>query len=223
MRFTETNYLWVPAHRHLVSLSKGCRVADVGGKLGSKWQLDNSTTIGWEGDVKVDLDNFTDTSWLDGIDFVHSRHTLEDLANPERLIKAMQQVPSGWIECPSPLAENTADLQVEGFRGYVHHRWFVGTDNGELVLIPKYPSICTIQMTAPRDLVKLLELAIHWNVYYEWSPENPLKYRILKHGVDFDVNDQKTYVELIIQLESNTIRDNQSKPFYTPAPQEVIA
>jgi len=216
------NYTWIPARQYLSRLSEGCRVADIGGRVGDEWHLDNATVIGWEGDIKVDLDNFTDTSWLDGIDFAHSRHTLEDLANPERLIKAMQQVPSGWIECPSPLAEITKS-GVDGLMGYLHHRWIVGTKLGALILIPKYPVLCEIQVEVFKWATDLLVYPIHWNSYYQWSPGQPPKYCVLKHGVDFDLNDTNAYMELIFDLVESTISDNQSKPFYEPAPQEAIA
>ena len=59
------------------------------------------------------------------VDFLYSRHTLEDLHNPLHLCREMNRVAkAGYIEVPSPASEfcRGVDGGKPHYRGYVHHR-----------------------------------------------------------------------------------------------------
>ena len=64
------------------------------------------------------------------IDFIYSRHTLEDIQNPNfAMSEIIRCCKSGYIETPSPLIEVTKG--VDGYNnnnlysGYLHHRYII--------------------------------------------------------------------------------------------------
>jgi len=82
-------------------------------------------------------------------DFSICSHTLEDLRNPQLVLKMLPRISKrGYIEIPSKFAElgvfenfapqDQAACGLSGpYCGYMHHRWIFSVQNGELVLFPK--------------------------------------------------------------------------------------
>lgn len=120
-------------------------------------------------------------------DFVYCRHVIEDLHNPEPLLKEMQRIGrAGYIECPSPVAELCFGVDAEPlgryYRGYMHHLWIVWTEGETLCLTPKY----TLAQVVPLELVQLESLLNRrelWNVGAFW--QDSFKWRILLHERDY--------------------------------------
>lgn len=104
-------------------------------------------------------------------DFVYARHILEDMYNPFPLIKEMQRVGrSGYIECPSPIAElgRGVDGGSPPFRGYHHHRFVVWVFGKELRLMSKYPMVEYLKFEEAK-IDALLAQDRYWNSYYLWD------------------------------------------------------
>lgn len=120
-------------------------------------------------------------------DFVFARHILEDMFNPFPLIKEMQRVgKSGYIECPSPIAEigRGVDGGSPPFRGYHHHRFIVWVFGNELRFISKYAFIEYCRFNE-EQAEQLLKEDRYWNSYYLWNDtinavhrQSPLDYNI---------------------------------------------
>ncbi len=137
--------------------------------------------------VKCDLANEPLPYGDKEMDFVFCRHTLEDMFNPFPLIKEMSRVgKSGYIECPSPIAEigRGVDGGSPPFRGYHHHRFVVWQFNTELRFISKYPFIeyCRFDEAAVDEMLKQDR---YWNTYHLWTDsinavhrQSPLDYSI---------------------------------------------
>lgn len=150
-------------------------------------------TVGWEADRKVDLDNdplpYDDQS----VDFVYCRHTIEDLANPEHLLREIRRVAkAGYIETPSPKAELTRGVDAYGTHlGYTHHRWLVFQQKDKkLLLLPKYPII--ERLPIPDQWERLKNGPAMWNTEYFWT--GPLNFKVLKNELDFHLGriDERT-------------------------------
>lgn len=144
-----------------------------------------TTTVGWDGDVKRDLER----SALElAASFVYCRHTIEDLANPEHLLSEIATLGcDGYIETPSPLAELTrgVDAWLAPHRGYLHHRWLVWSHEGVLYLLPKYP---IVELTPEFDCTAELNQGPQcWNTHHLW--EGRLKYKVLRNEQDFKMSD----------------------------------
>jgi len=146
-------------------------------------------------DVNQDPLPFDDKS----IDFVYCRHTLEDIYDPVWLCREMSRVgKAGYIETPSPIAECTrgVDASKPPWRGYIHHRYIIWPENGELLILPKAPVIEHLEFTDESVTVNLLNQGpLHWNTYFFW--EGDLKFRLLQHDRDFKL--QSNYGELLIR------------------------
>jgi SAM-dependent methyltransferase len=76
-------------------------------------------------------------------DLVLCGHTIEDLSDPEPLLKEMERIGRrGVIECPSRLTEQTIGVRdrERTSPGHPHHHWIVDVSGGELVLFSKADS-----------------------------------------------------------------------------------
>ncbi len=95
-------------------------------------------------DIDVEKLPFEDKS----IDFIYSRHTLEDIQNPDFAMKEIIRVAnSGYIETPSPMVEITKGVDFSSistnYSGYIHHRYIVWSniEKCEIHFLPKYNAI----------------------------------------------------------------------------------
>ncbi|MBS0630862.1 MAG: methyltransferase domain-containing protein [Verrucomicrobia bacterium] len=78
--------------------------------------------------------------------FSHCSHTLEDLANPEPLLRELVRVSQrGLLVCPSRLSEQTAGSsnRITNRQGHPHHHWIVDTENGRPVFYAKADSLAS--------------------------------------------------------------------------------
>lgn len=148
--------------------------------------------VDYPGEVhEIDLDRDA-LPFNDGaVDYLYCRHTLEDLNNPEHLLREIARVArGGFIETPSPIAECCRGVDAPGSqhkgRGYIHHRSLLWSYEGVLYVLPKFPAINDLQL----DEVQLVELLnqspAFWNTYHVWEGE--LKFKVLRHEIDFSVN-----------------------------------
>lgn len=134
--------------------------------------------------IKFDL-NFHKFDLSTSFNFVYSRHTLEDLQNPQNAFNEFVKISSkGYIETPSPLIEFSrgVDSDIEWvnssfYRGYKHHRYIVWSDvdTNTLYFLPKYPVIEYVNADNNTNLL-LNYIAnnypLYWNNYYYWDKEN---------------------------------------------------
>ena len=82
------------------------------------------------------------------MDFVYSRHTLEDIQNPDFCMNEIIRISkSGYIETPSPLIETAKGIDAPdkrmNYAGYIHHRYIIWSniEKCEIYILPKYNSI----------------------------------------------------------------------------------
>lgn len=81
-------------------------------------------------------------------DFSICTQTIEDLADPEPLLRELQRVSrAGYIESPSRLSEQTAGVRdrISATPGHPHHHWIVECAGARLELSPK-----TVSLEGPR-------------------------------------------------------------------------
>ena len=74
-------------------------------------------------------------------DFSICSHTLEDLANPQLVIKQLSKISrAGYVSVPTKyreLARFEMSIQGKFYRGYIHHRWIFSIRDGSLLAFPK--------------------------------------------------------------------------------------
>jgi hypothetical protein len=135
-------------------------------------------------DLQKDRLPFTDKEF----DFVYCRHVLEDMVYPFPLCDEMSRIAkAGYIETPSPLAEMCRGIDGGSppWRGYIHHRFLVWPEKGELRFLAKYPVIEFIDLgdEEPR-IAEALRRAPHlWNSYFLWQGE--IRWRFLQHHAEY--------------------------------------
>lgn len=116
------------------------------------------------------------------IDFIYSRHTMEDLDSPQFAINEMIRCcKSGYIETPSPLIETMKGIDANRdenkynfeklYAGYIHHRFIIWSniEKCEIYILPKYNSVLDhfLKIDYNRfDMDKLIEDPIYWNNYF---------------------------------------------------------
>ena len=146
-------------------------------------------------------------------DFVYARHVLEDLYNPFHCMDEMSRIAkSGFIECPSPIAEVCRDVEnyignpKDKWRGYQHHHNFVWND-GVLNFLHKFPIIEFMKLENENDIYKKLEKPINWNTYYMWKDE--IKYKNHTHPQDYHSPAHISYYELVMKGYNVTSEVNE--------------
>lgn len=132
------------------------------------------------------------------VDFVYCRHVIEDLANPEHLLKEIRRVAkAGYIETPSPISECCHGVDHPALndsqKGYIHHRSIVWSDGKTLSVVPKYPALETLDIPERYDLLN--DGPRHWGSYHLW--QGALQFTVLHHEVDFDLGQPGSYQAVI--------------------------
>ena len=147
--------------------------------------------------IEVDIDTKLLPYENNEIDFVYSRHVLEDIQNPDFALSEIFRVSkSGYIETPSPLIEITKGVDGSPFSykygGYIHHRYIVWSDiqKNEIYFLPKYGNIIDYFLEINQvNLDKMANLInnkpIYWNNYFIWSDIKP-KIIMYKNGINFN-------------------------------------
>jgi hypothetical protein len=161
----------------------------------------NSThRIDWKTGLKIDLD-FDKFPFKDNyFNFAYSRHTFEDIQNPNNAFNEMVRVSKkGYIETPSPLVECLTNIDCSGnfsevLKGYLHHRYIVwsSVENNTIYFLPKYPLIQIIEFESnfSRKIKYLLnKYPIYWNNYYYYDIFNPPKIVIYRNGINMKLLD----------------------------------
>lgn len=139
----------------------------------------------------VDID-FEPLPFADqSVDFLYSRHTLEDIGNPLFVCREINRVAKrGYIEVPSPLQEfcRGVDAGKPLWRGHHHHRHFIWHEGNTLFLLPKYPIVepMRLEWVDETELQFLLNTnPIAWNEYF-WF-DGPFEVKLLRHDLDFGI------------------------------------
>ena len=156
-------------------------------------------------DIECDRLPFEDKS----VDFIYSRHTLEDIHNPLQLCREMNRVAkAGYIEVPSPASEFSrgVDLNKMAYRGYIHHCYFIWEEDGTLLFLPKYPIVEYIQVDQANEnkLADCLDRhPITWNTYFAWT--GSFKFHMLRQDIDFDL--RTNYIDVIMRAVNRSIQN----------------
>lgn len=173
--------------------------------------------------INIDIDNNQIPFDNKSIDFVYSRHTLEDIQNPDFAMKEIMRITnSGYIETPSPLIEITKGVDgVNGsinYGGYIHHRYIVWSDieKCEIYFLPKYSSIIDNFFLYNNNIHKtIIDLInnkeIYWNNYFIWKDNVP-KIIMYKNRVNFGLN--RHFIDDYILLINEAINKSISNSDY---------
>lgn len=170
--------------------------------------------------IELDIDTTLLPYENNELDFVYSRHVLEDIQSPDFALSEIFRVSkSGYIETPSPLIEITKGIDSGSnsykYGGYIHHRYIVWSDiqKNEIYFLPKYGNI--IDHFLEIDQVNLDKMAnlinndpIYWNNYFIWSDIEP-KIIMYKNGINFGLNRNmiKDYNKLINEAVNVSIQN----------------
>jgi len=184
----------------------------------------STKTIGYNEMIKdyieldIDIDRFPFENKF--FDFVYSRHTLEDIQNPDFCMSEIIRVSnSGYIETPSPLIEVTkgvdASSKTLNYAGYIHHRYIVWSDieKCEIYFLPKYNSIIDNFFEPNNDIkVNMFNIInnypVYWNNYFIWDNKTP-KIIMYKNGVNFGVKNHMIhdYINLLYKAIDISIKN----------------
>ena len=164
------------------------------------------------------------------MDFVYSRHTLEDIQNPDFCMNEIIRISkSGYIETPSPLIEVTKGIDAPdkrmNYAGYIHHRYIIWSniEKCEIYILPKYNSIIDNYLEINSDIITYYNLInnnpVYWNNYFIWKDKTP-KVIMYKNGVNFGVKKHiiYDYIELLYEAINASIQNtdyfviNYNKP-----------
>ena len=183
----------------------------------------------------IDTDKFDES--YKSVDFIHARHILEDIQNPDFAMNEFERIgKNGYIETPSPLAEITRGIDAEGttgnnyHRGYLHHRYivWVEAETNTLCFIPKYSIIETIDLDKELQLkvINLLnEYPVYWNTYYMWDEKNPPKVRFYKlvsstfkeyprmltEAIHNSIASTNKFIQKMVSVKSVTLESNEDE------------
>lgn len=156
------------------------------------------------------------------IDFIYSRHTLEDIQNPDFAMNEIIRVSkSGYIETPSPLIEITKGIdsfdKSHNYTGYIHHRYIVWSDiqKNEIYFLPKYNSVLDnyVSLDIPIETYKD---PFYWNNYFIWKESSPTII-MYKNGVNFNKNQKfiQDYLYLVNEaVNKSIVNTNYFKDHY---------
>lgn len=131
-----------PAATHLVDLfpyeTRGLRDHQPAPLPGEKFTRDTWTQANF-------LDPQLHLPFEDGyFDFGICTHTIEDLDDPEPLLREIRRVcRAGYLKSPSRLAEQTIGVRdrMTSRPGHPHHRWIVDVEDGQLLFWRKEDSL----------------------------------------------------------------------------------
>jgi len=169
--------------------------------------------------IELDIDTNLLPYENNEIDFVYSRHVLEDIQNPDFALSEIFRVSkSGYIETPSPLIEITKGVDgsplSDKYCGYIHHRYIVWSsiEKNEIYFLPKYSCILDHMLNITHDIKSHLynlinNKPIYWNNYFIYDVINSPKIIMYKNGVNFNTKGG-TMVEDYISLITRAINES---------------
>lgn len=159
--------------------------------------------------ISIDIDEeklpFNDKE----IDFIYSRHTLEDIQNPNfAMSEIIRCCKSGYIETPSPLIEVTKGVDSHCnnklYSGYLHHRYIIWSDieKCEIYFLPKYSNIIDNFIVLNENHYELINNNPYiWNNYFIWKDKKP-KIIMYKNGINYTLTIEN-YIN-IVNIAINT-------------------
>lgn len=226
-----TQYHWTPIKEVHDSLVNYCKEKEYKNilEIGPGYVPFELATIsiGCNEKIKDYIDLDIDTNKLPfedkSIDFVYSRHTLEDIQNPDFALNEIIRISkSGYIETPSPLIETTKGVdsssKKDNYAGYIHHRYIVWSDieKCEIYFLPKYNSILDNFMSLNVNS-KYYENKYYWNNYFIWNETKKPKIIMYKNGVNIGgLNDSyggssllSDYINLINEALNTSIKNTE--------------
>jgi hypothetical protein len=180
--------------------------------IGCNEKIENYINI----DIDVDRLPFEDKI----LDFVYCRHTLEDIQNPDFVMREIIRVSnSGYIETPSPMVEITKGIDASScssnYSGYVHHRYIVWSDieKCEIHFLPKYNTIIENFIQFSDTINKMIidtlnNYPLSWNNYFIWKDKTP---KIIMHKIVVNINSEnliEEYSKLIIDAINTCFKNN---------------
>jgi len=186
----------------------------------------STKTIGYNEKIKDCIELDIDVNQLPfenkSTDFVYSRHTLEDIQNPDFCMSEIIRISdSGYIETPSPLIEVTKGVDALSksihYAGYVHHRYIVWSDieKCEIYFLPKYSAIIDNYFNPDNnDKLKIYNIInnnpIYWNNYFIWKDKTP-KIIMYKNGINFGVKNHivDDYIQILYQAINISIKNTE--------------
>lgn len=156
-------------------------------------------------DINKELLPYEDKS----VDFIYCRHTLEDIYNPFWVCQEMSRVgKAGYIETPSPVAEccRGVDAGSPNWRGYIHHRYLVWSDNDVLTFLPKYPVIEYLNFgDEEENMVEILNSSsLYWNTYFFWN--DFLEIKLIQHDQDFKI--PQNYGDVLLEAMQVSVENS---------------
>jgi hypothetical protein len=167
--------------------------------------------------INIDIDEEPLPFLNKELDFIYSRHVLEDIQNPNFAFKEIIRCSkSGYIETPSPLIEITKGvdsyLGSEKYTGYLHHRYIIWADieKCEIFFLPKYSSIIDnfLQINNFPSYYNLVNnQPLHWNNYFLWKDKTP-KITMYKNGVNFHLTIDN-YIKLLNEAIDISIKNTE--------------
>ena len=165
--------------------------------------------------LSIDIDEETLPFNNKEFDFIYSRHTLEDIQNPNfAMNEIIRCCKSGYIETPSPLIEITKGVcghyGNEKYAGYLHHRYIIWSDieKCEIYFLPKYSNIIDnfLIINNEENHYNLINnFPIYWNNYFIWKDKKP-KIIMYKNGINFQLNNEN-YLNLITIAVETSIKN----------------
>ena len=166
-------------------------------------------------DIDVEKIPFEDKHF----DFIYSRHTMEDIQNPDfSLREIIRTSHAGYIETPSPLVEVMKGIDswdpLSQYAGYAHHRYIVWSniEKGEIYFLPKY-GILDHVVFDKEQLKKMYNIVnnypLYWNNYFIWKKDTIPKIIMYKNGINFrlGINRNKDYINLVNSAISQSINN----------------
>lgn len=228
--FKVINFYWEPIEDIVNNIERFClenefkNILEIGPGL-IPFSL-STKTIGYNEKIKDYIELDIDVNKLPfenkSIGFVYSRHTLEDIQNPDFSMREFIRISnSGYIETPSPLIEVTKGVDAcsksNNYSGYIHHRYIVWCDieKCEIYFLPKYNSIIDNYFNPnDNDKIKIYNIInnypIYWNNYFIWkSPLKEPKIIIYKNGINFGVKNNiiDDYITLLYEAINISIKN----------------
>jgi len=166
--------------------------------------------------IEIDCDTtplpFPDRS----MDFMFSRHTFEDIQNPDYALRQVFRVcGAGFIETPSPLIEVIkgvdAGEHASLYGGYKHHRYIIWSDieKCEIHILPKYSCIIDHVIHITDELYEIIKDPLQWNQYFIWFEQEP-KIVMYKNGVNFGgATFTQDYCKILTEAITCSIKNTQ--------------
>ena len=169
--------------------------------------------------INIDIDKDIFPYQNNIYNFIYCRHVLEDIQNPDFVLKEIIRVSNGhvYIETPSPLIESMKNIDAANlsykYCGYIHHRYLVWSsiEKNEIYFLPKYS--CILDHYFEIDDYKAYNIIknypVYWNNYFIFNSANPPKVVMYKNGVNFNIAcENKPMCQEYIDLVKRSINES---------------